>query len=469
MWSGRRCPTGRRRGESRCCCLLLLLCLGRLALRWQLSLVVFSTRFSFRQNWSPSQQQQKQRQQLGRELHGRTALFGRSKKKESEVSQGLRRPLSELVPGDNVSGLVTGSNETGVFIDVGAEVEGFLARGLWMGSAPPEQQFERGQQLNATVLRATHGQLHLRFSQDLSRRCYTCFSTVPDDVSMFGPEGHCSQCLHPWRLGRGIPPFFELDGKPFHCMVGPVPTTTQEKMRQLAQKGNSFWDKWNRASSRPEQKGRLHAIGISLSSHLHFKGTGNLMEDAQEILLSMLDSPLVGMLNSSSQDKTSPLYPTYVPQALPSAESGVAVLDVDGGVLNAYVGQGYMAVRANVTDKHGPPVPVAKLLGLRSCKQTCLVCRMRGCGACEDCCVHVDNDDSASLLLGLQDESPNVDEMAFFVMGDKAFPLAGGRAFLFDGKAVPHGVWCMHGEYTGMAFVKKMPHAKKRSPGSRPS
>lgn len=56
-----------------------------------------------------------------------------------------------------------------------------------------------------------------------------------------------------------------------------------------------------------------------------------------------------------------------------------------------------------------------------------------------------------------------IDEMAFFVMGNKAFPLAGGRSFFFDGKVVPHGVWRpQRGHYKGMAFVRKVPYRREK-------
>jgi len=281
---------------------------------------------------------------------------------------------------------------------------------------------------------------------------------------MYGSGGHHWRCTRCWNSGRGIPPLFESEGQRMHCVVGAVPAKIQEKVRRLVKKGNGYWETWRRTSSRPEQKGRLHGVGLSLSSKVPFPGTEPLREDCTEVLLKLLDTPAVRVLNKLTENGKADArsaFKGYVPPPLPAAEPGVAVQDpADGGVLQAYIGQGYMAVRANVSHNHGPPLPVAKLLGVPSCKETCKTCKHRGCMACEDCCVHVDNDDSVSLLLGLQETETEVDKMAFFVMGSRAFPLAGGRMFLFDGKVVPHGVWCMRGDYTGMAFVKKKPYRK---------
>ena len=39
-----------------------------------------------------------------------------------------------------------------------------------------------------------------------------------------------------------------------------------------------------------------------------------------------------------------------------------------------------MAVLNNCSESHGPPVPVAKLLGVASCKETCPTCDPSGFG-----------------------------------------------------------------------------------------
>eukprot|EP00930_Biecheleria_cincta_P095450 TRINITY_DN87411_c0_g1_i1.p1 TRINITY_DN87411_c0_g1~~TRINITY_DN87411_c0_g1_i1.p1 ORF type:complete len:462 (-),score=68.02 TRINITY_DN87411_c0_g1_i1:60-1415(-) len=380
-----------------------------------------------------------------------------------EAADKSAQNLDRASLGDEVLGTVLDDSDDGVTLDIGSGVHGFIERGDFMGAARPTERFQVGQQLQTIVWKITKGKLLLRFPRERSRTCFTCFQTLPAQTELFGHGGHHEDCIQAWHLGRGKPALFELDGQPFHCVVGPVTNELKKRVDRLVKRGNVHWASWNKDSSRPDQKGRLHGIGMSLSSHIHFKGTHSLRDEAQAVLDDLLASPIVALFNDASHDINRPRYPEYKSPPLPSLQPGVGNLDVDGGCLNTYVGQGYMAVRANASQHHGPPVPVAKLLGVASCKNTCLTCKMQGCQACCDCCMRVDSDDSISLLLGVQEPETQPQDMAFFCMGNKAFPLAGGRAFLFDGKRIPHGVWCMHGHYVGMAFVKKMPwkHPRK--------
>jgi len=374
----------------------------------------------------------------------------------SEDAVVPRRKMANIETGERIEGIVSRDCDDSVHVDIGAASDGILAKGDFIGAADPDQLYWPGTRLNVTVWsKANHTvflRLH-RYSSSMWDRC----------LKRFGEEPLHNESVQCWNVGRGIPPFFERDGKRMHCIVGTLPPTVQEKVQALVKKGNVYWNTWKNKSSRPLQKGRLHGVGIHLSRNKTFPGTAELRDLCNEVLGDMLDTPAVDTLHTATNEDVWQGFRWYKPPALPSREPGVAVRDpADGGAVQTYIGQGYMAVLANCSEDHAPPPPVAKLLGVPSCTETCPTCREEGLQACEECCVHVDNDQSATLLLGIQEEDPVVDEMAFFVMGNKAFPLAGGRVFLFDGKVVPHGVWCMKGHYQGMAFVKKVPH--KRHP-----
>jgi len=382
-------------------------------------------------------------------------------KMDEELLEAPRRKLADFVLGELVEGVVKRDSADSVHLDIGAAVDGILEKGDVLGAAGMHQPYLPGRRINVTVSRKDNHAIYLKLHRYEAVTCHTCFQPLRVR-SMYGSKGHHHSCIQCSNLGRGIPPFFETGGKRYHCIVGAVPLKVQKKLQRLIAKGNRYWDTWTQKSSRPTHKGRLHGVGLQLSRNNTFPGTEQLQEDCNEVLRSMLNTTMVDILKNASNEDVWSSFRWYRPPALPSADPGVAARDpVDGGAVQSYVGQGYMAVFNNASESHGPPVPVAKLLGVKSCKETCIICKSQGCKACGECCVHVDNDQSASILLGLQEENPVLDEMAFFVMGNKAYPLAGGRAFLFDGKVVPHGVWCSpKGHYQGMAFVKKVPYQR---------
>jgi len=371
-----------------------------------------------------------------------------------------KRKMADFKQGERVEGVVSRDCDDCVHVDIGAAADGILEKGNYIGAAAPGGLYWPGTRLNVTVWSTTNHTISLRLHRYNSCKCHLCFQPEAGSV----PHNRHVQCCN---VGRGVPPLFETDGKRMHCVVGPVPQIVHEKVQALIQQGNTYWDTWAEKSSRPQQKGRLHGVGIQLSRNRIFPGTAELRGKCNEVLADMLDTDMVKVLENATNSDVWQSFRWYKPPALPKKDPGVAAVDpADGGSVQTYVGQGYMAVLSNCSEKHSPPPPVAKLLGVPSCKETCPTCRSKGCQACEECCVHVDQDHSASLLLGIQENDPVIDQMAFFVMGNKAFPLAGGRAFIFDGKVVPHGVWCMRGHYQGMAFVKKVPY--KRGARKRP-
>lgn len=388
-------------------------------------------------------------------------------KMDEELQKAPRRTMADFNLGDRVEGVVKRNSADSVHVDIGAAVDGILEKGDVLGAADPLERYLPGRRLNVTIWRKANHAIFLRLHRYEGTKCHTCFQSLSQEA-MYGRNGHHHRCIQCANLGRRIPPFFEKGGKRYHCIVGAVPVEVQKKVQGLIAKGNQYWDTWKEKSSRPTHKGRLHGVGLQLSRNYTFPGTEQLQENCNDVLQGMLSTAMVEMLKNATNEDVWRSFRWYHPPGLPSAEPGVAVRDPsDGGAVQSYIGQGYMAVFNNASDSHGPPVPVAALLGVPSCKETCPTCRSQGCQACGECCVHVDNDQSASILLGLQEEHPVLDEMAFFVMGNKAYPLAGGRAFLFDGKVVPHGVWCSpKGHYQGMAFVKKVPYQRRiRSKG----
>mmetsp|Transcript_126565 Transcript_126565/g.300613 ORF Transcript_126565/g.300613 Transcript_126565/m.300613 type:complete len:442 (+) Transcript_126565:49-1374(+) len=402
---------------------------------------------------------QRRSKSLERKVHAMTMDVLTEMDEELEEPRRPRRKMKDFAAGELIEGVVTRDCNDSVHLDIGAAADGVLEKGDYVGAADPQQLYWPGKRLNVTVWSNAGHCISLRLHRYEGTRCGTCFQSL--DEPLYG-TGHHERCVQCWNIGRGVPPFFESGGKRYHCVVGAVPTKVKKKVQALIDKGNRYWDTWAEKSSRPQQKGRLHGVGLQLSRNNTFPGTEQLQDMCNDVLQEMLDSGMVQMLNNASNEDVWQSFRWYHPPKLPSAQPGVAVRDpMDGGAVQSYIGQGYMAVLNNCSQAHGPPLPVARLLGVKSCRDTCTICRSKGCQACDECCVHVDNDQSASVLLGIQEENPIVNEMAFFVMGSKAFPLAGGRAFLFDGKVVPHGVWCMRGQYQGMAFVKKVPYQRR--------
>ncbi|CAK8996379.1 Uncharacterized protein SCF082_LOCUS4761 [Durusdinium trenchii] len=380
---------------------------------------------------------------------------------EEGRSDTPRRRLADFQLGEDlVDAVVTRDTPSAVHLEIGAAVDGILEKGETIGLADPLASYWPGQRLNVTVIKKAKHHVWVRLQRYDATRCHSCFQLLEGHPAPGSRHELRCQCVN---IGRHVPPFFEDAGHRYHGIVGPVPLEVQEKMQKLIEKGNQYWDTWTDKSSRPTHKGRLHGVGLQLSRNITFPGTEQLQEQCNEVLREMLGTSMVQLLRNASNADVWRSFRWYTPPSLPAAQPGVAERDGEGGTVQSYIGQGYMAVLNNCSEAHGPPVPVAKLLGVPSCKDTCPTCRSQGCQACSECCVHVDNDQSASVLLGIQEENPLIDEMAFFVMGNKAFPLAGGRSFFFDGKVVPHGVWRpQRGHYKGMAFVRKVPYRREK-------
>ena len=134
----------------------------------------------------------------------------------------------------------------------------------------------------------------------------------------------------------------------------------------------------------------------------------------------------------------------------------VAQVGAPGGVV-AYLGDKYSPGACG----HPPPPPVAALLGATSCKEDCDWCAKWDCISCPKCPLHVDvQDPGATVACFFQRRRSPVGARAYFIVGRRAFSLAGGLAVGFQPE-VPHGVWAPPGahaddqcQWTGVAFVR---------------
>lgn len=91
---------------------------------------------------------------------------------------------------------------------------------------------------------------------------------------------------------------------------------------------------------------------------------------------------------------------------------------------------------------HPPPPPVASVLRVAPCVKSCRTCCQRGCAECPACCLHLDCDEeSFSLGCFWQQRKVKPVDRVWFVVGGKAFRLAGGLAVAFHGGHSLHGVW----------------------------
>ena len=95
---------------------------------------------------------------------------------------------------------------------------------------------------------------------------------------------------------------------------------------------------------------------------------------------------------------------------------------------------------------HAPPPALAKVLGVKSCHETCQSCREDRCVNCVGCVMNLDHLDpiataGLSLYIVWQRPATKAAERAYFVLDDRVFPLNTTFSALFDGSRVPHGVW----------------------------
>ena len=117
-----------------------------------------------------------------------------------------------------------------------------------------------------------------------------------------------------------------------------------------------------------------------------------------------------------------------------------------GAAPNVYFGlNGYAPICAMgrpSLEAHGPPPPVAKLLGVPSCCVTCPICAQGLCLRCIYCPYHCDyHDPTLTVIILKEDPETPKPVRSFFCLGDRAYNLEGGAMFIFDASKVPHGVW----------------------------
>jgi hypothetical protein len=87
---------------------------------------------------------------------------------------------------------------------------------------------------------------------------------------------------------------------------------------------------------------------------------------------------------------------------------------------------------------------------MESCKECA---RPAGCIACKRCPLHLDRQDKSWTIAVLyQQHRTPAESSALFVIGDAAFPIRGGSAFVFDGRTTPHGLWAPHAGDTAIRY-----------------
>ena len=113
---------------------------------------------------------------------------------------------------------------------------------------------------------------------------------------------------------------------------------------------------------------------------------------------------------------------------------------------------------------HPPPAPVARLLRVAPCTESCHTCRCSGCAECPACCLHLDRDE-ASFSLGCfwQHRKVKPADRVWFAVGGKAFCIAGGLTVAFHGGHSLHGVWApanadRNTKWFGHIFVMRRLH-----------
>jgi hypothetical protein len=115
--------------------------------------------------------------------------------------------------------------------------------------------------------------------------------------------------------------------------------------------------------------------------------------------------------------------------------------DADGE-FNGLVGLEVKSCWESKVQCHDPPPPVAHLLRVRSCLDSCVICQTKGCVVCPYCAVGYDGTgESLTLLFMAQTPRTPVKYQSFFVIEGQAYRIAGGLAVMFHGLSSPHGTW----------------------------
>lgn len=197
------------------------------------------------------------------------------------------------------------------------------------------------------------------------------------------------------------------------------------------------------SSARPGHEGDIHGWGWCYRYQKPFQCVGALAAPVRS-LFSAVAETCVGHCARAG-------FPHF--QGL--LKSPLEVLGAPGGLV-AYLGHKYTPGRCG----HPPPAPVAALLGVRPCGEQCSWCAKWGCLTCESCPLHIDSQDlGPTVACFYQRRRCRVGERAWFCVGERAFPLAGGLVVGFSGDA-PHGVYATPSAHSsdaspwlGAAFV----------------
>ena len=92
--------------------------------------------------------------------------------------------------------------------------------------------------------------------------------------------------------------------------------------------------------------------------------------------------------------------------------------------------------------EHGAHAQVAlfqERVGVVPNFENCALCKTNPMSCPWDCSNTDPNDGSLTVYIGMQDPKVNNKNVAYFTVGDQAFPLRGGLCVVFNGHKCPHG------------------------------
>jgi hypothetical protein len=258
--------------------------------------------------------------------------------------------------------------------------------------------------------------------------------------------------MQPLGMSPATPPPTTLQSRVAIAVVGGMSKELGERFLMLMQVAELFWS--DQPSTRPDHRGHLKAVGychrFMQKYKLNFNDTEALVESIGYFLEDWINhSPLVNLYNDMVEPRVEREMVDMICKSFKMGRPDAP---------NAFIGKSYVPVQH--AEGHAPPPPVARLLRVPACVDSCQQCAI-SCLQCSACPMRKDvNDQGPTILfqyLHGKVHGSRLRSRVYFVIDDTAYEITAGFCAVFNAAKVAHGAWAPEGVggFFGLAVVNR--------------